>query len=184
MPRKKAEQATEVVATPAPAPQANSLTMEQIAAIVAAVSAANSGSTDAIARAMVEAINIAKPKEKKNAANRTINNPWTPKDGAKKLKLKRKAHQHGVLLDEALLTNEQIALFNKLRPGTFLNGSVRVVRRKDRGIDLDYPIKTASQRLRLVNQFGIRTIDELLERCIYEAENPVKEAVDADGDLL
>lgn len=141
-------------------------------------------STDALAEALVKAINLAKPKEKKTAANRVPNTPWTPKDGSPKLKLKRRVHQHGLLLDPDFLTNEQIALFNKLRPGLFLDGHVRVTRRKDRGVDISYPVKTAAQRLRLVNQFGIRSIDELLQRCITEAENPQKDPVDADGDYI
>ena len=51
---------------------------------------------------------------------------------------------------------------------------VKVVRRRDRGVDIDYPVKTASQRLKLVNQFGIRNFAELLQRCIDEGNNPTK----------
>lgn len=138
---------------------------------------------DTLADALVKAINIAKPMEKKTPFNRKVNTPWTPKDGSPKLKLKRATHQHGLLIDPEFLTNDEIALMNKLRPGLYYDGWVRIVRRKDRGIDIDYPVKTAAQRLRLVNQYGIRNLKELLEGCIQEAENPTKkDQVDADGD--
>jgi hypothetical protein len=140
---------------------------------------------DTLADALVKAINIAKPMEKKTAFNRKPNTPWTPKDGSPKLKLKRQTHQHGVLIDPDFITNEEIALLNKLRPGLYYDGWVKVIRRKDRGIDIDYPVKTAAQRLRLINQHGVRNFKELLEGCIREAENPVKkEQVDADGDFF
>jgi hypothetical protein len=137
-----------------------------------------------LAAAFAQAINIAKPMEKKTPFNRKINTPWTPTDGSPRLKLKRAVHQHGVLLDPEFLSNDEIALFNKLKPGLYLDGYVRVIRRKDRGISLDYPVKTAAQRLRLVNQFGVRNLQELLEKCVAEGLNPKKQdEVDADGDF-
>lgn len=122
-----------------------------------------------------EAIQKNRPVEKKNAGNRVPITPYTPKDGSPKLKLKRKMHQHGIPLDPELLTNDQIALFNKLKPGRFLDNWVLVSRRKDRGMDITYPVKTASQRMKLASQFGISGPDglnKLLQRCIEEAANP------------
>lgn len=133
-----------------------------------------------LASALVAAINAAKPVEKKNAFNRKVLTPWTPKDGSPKLKSKRKIYQHGLLVDPDKLDNEEIDLYNQIRPGTFLDGYVKVIRRRDKGIDIDYPVKTASQRLRLVNQFGIRNLKELLARCIEEAANPPKIIEDVD----
>lgn len=127
-----------------------------------------------LADALVQAINAAKPPEKKNPFNRKKGTPWTPKDGSAKLKLKRKMYQHGLLIDDEKIDNEEIALMNKVRPGLYLDGHVKVIRRRDRGIDIDYAVKTASQRLRLVNQFGIRNLKELLAQCIEEAANPKK----------
>lgn len=131
----------------------------------------------ALVAALVEAIKQTKPIEKKNAANRVARTSWTPKDGSPKLKLKRKMYQHGMAIDADMVTNEQITLLNALKPGRFLDGWVKVIRRRDKGIDIDYAIKTASQRLKLVNAFGIRNFDELLERCIEEASNPTKYAI-------
>jgi hypothetical protein len=130
--------------------------------------------TNQLVEALVAAMTVVKPVTKKTAVDRKPNTPWTPKDGSAKLKLRRKMHQHGMMIDPDLITNEEIELLNKLKTGSFLDGYVRVYRRRDKGIDIDYPIKTASQRLRLVNQFGIRNFKELLERCIAEAENPAK----------
>lgn len=134
-----------------------------------------------LAQALTAAMIAAKGPEKKTAVNRKVNNPWTPKDGSAKLKLKRKAHQHGILLDEDMMDNEEITLWNRLRPGVFLEGHVRVTKRRDQGINIDYPVKTASQRLKLVNMFGIRNLKELLARCIDERGNPKQyEVVDYD----
>lgn len=135
---------------------------------------------NALAEALVMAINAAKPVEKKNAANRKAITPWTPKDGSPKAKLKRKVFQHGLPADEEILSNDEINLFNKLRPGVFLDGNVKVIRRRDKGIDLDYAVKTASQRLKLVNQFGVRNLKDLLEMCVNEANNPKTRTEDSD----
>lgn len=138
--------------------------------------------TSQLAEALVQAINAAKPAEKKNPFNRKVQTPWTPKDGSKKLKLKRKTYHHGLLLDEDILSNDEIDRLNKIRPGRYCDGYVTVYRRKDRGIDIDYSVKTAAQRLRLVNQFGIRNLVELCERFIMEAAQPKKASFDEDGD--
>ena len=136
--------------------------------------------TSELAAALVQAINAAKPVEKKTFATRKPKTPWTPKDGSPKTKLKRNAFQHGMEIDEDKLSNDEIALFNKLRPGRFLDGLVTVTRRRDRGIDISYPVKTAAQRLKLVNLFGIRNLAELLAMCINEAQNPKPQAEDLD----
>jgi hypothetical protein len=131
----------------------------------------------ALVSALVQAIEATKPVQKKNASNRKIVTPWTPKDGSPKLKLKRKMFQHGLAIDPDMIYNEDIEALNQLKPGRFLDGWVSIVRRRDKGIDIVYPMKTASQRLKLVNQFGIRNFRELILRCVEEANNPVKYAV-------
>lgn len=136
--------------------------------------------TSELAAALVQAINLAKPVEKKTFATRKSKTPWTPKDGSAKIGLKRAAFQHGMEIDPDKLSNDEIALFNKLRPGRFLDGIVTVTRRRDRGIDVSYPVRTSSQRLKLVNQFGVRNLSELLTMCIDEAQNPKKQIEDID----
>jgi hypothetical protein len=126
----------------------------------------------ALVAALTMAIQSTKPVEKKNAINRKSGTPWDPTDGSKKIKLKRKVYQHGLEVDPDRETNETIGLMNELKPGVFCDGHVRVVRRRDKGVDIDYPIKTAAQRLKLVNGFGIKDFNDLLRRCIDEANNP------------
>lgn len=133
-----------------------------------------------LAQALIYAIESTRP-QKKHAFNRKVDTPWSPKDGSRKPKLKRNMYQHGLKLDEDLLSAEEIRLMNDLRPGVYLAGIVRVTRRKDRGIDISYPVKTASQRLKLVNQFGVRHLQDLLALCIEESKNPAKNTT-ADED--
>ncbi len=139
-------------------------------------------STSELAQALRDVFEAIKPAEKKNPFNRKVNTPWTPKDGGVKLKLKRKLYQHGLLVDEDKLTNEQIALANKIRPGTYCDGWIRVTRRRDKGIDIDYPIRSVQQRMKLSSVYGIRSFDELLQRIIEEAERPKRSEFDLSAD--
>lgn len=132
----------------------------------------SSVSTTALADALVQAINLTKPRAKKTVVNYDPQTPWSPPSGEVKHRLKRKAYQHGILLDDAKLTNEQIDLFNKLRPGVFGNGFFRVTRRRDKGIDLDYPFRTPAQRMRVSSEFGLRDVNEVLQFCIDESLRP------------
>jgi hypothetical protein len=95
-----------------------------------------------------------------------------PRDGTPKLKLKRKMFQHGLPADEDILSNKEIDLLNQVRPGVYMQGTVKINRRKDRGLDISWPCKTASQRLKLVNAYGVRNLEEVLARCIEEAKQP------------
>lgn len=131
--------------------------------------------------AFTGAIELTRPMQKKNILNRKKAGPWTPKDGSAKLKLRRTHYQHAIKMNEDQLFNEEIALLNKVRPGAYCDGNVKIILRKDRGIDIDYPVKTASQRLRLVNTYGITNLASLLQRCIDEAAKPTpKVEVDPD----
>lgn len=130
--------------------------------------------TSELAQALREVIEITRPMQKKTISNRVKGTPWSSKDGSPKLKLKRIMYQHSLKIDEDRVNNEEIALLNKIKPGSYCDGYVRVVRRKDRGIDIDYPVKTASQRLRLINDFGVVSFQSLLERLVAEAAQPKK----------
>jgi hypothetical protein len=132
---------------------------------------------EALANALTTAIQASKPPEKKTVFSRKEKTPWSPKEGEARLKLKRKLFQHGIAVDESFLTNEQIALANKVRPGSYCDGWINVFRRRDKGINIDYPVKTAAQRLRL-GSFGILSFDSLLERLIKEADAPKKSEFD------
>jgi hypothetical protein len=97
--------------------------------------------------------------------------------------MKRKFYQHGLPVEEKV-GNQTKELLNQLKPGHYCDGHVRVTLRKDRGIDISYPVRTASQRLRLVNTYGIRNFDELLQRIIDERNSPSKYRKPDDADLF
>lgn len=139
-------------------------------------------SQQALADAFVQAIERTKSPEKKTVFNRKKKTPWTPKEGEPRLKLRRKMYHHGIIIGERV-TNEDIDLLNKIKPGRYCDGWVSVNVRKDRGLDIDYAVRTNSQRLRLVNQYGIRSFTELLQRLVDEAKNPTKYRKPEDSDL-
>ena len=130
---------------------------------------------NALVSALIQAIQMTKPVEKKNAGTFKSRNAFQPKEGPR-AKLKRKSYQHGILLNRdngrELLSNEEIELFNKIRPGSYCDGDIKVTRRRDKGIDVDYKIRTASQRLNLINKHGLRSFKEILARIVEEGENP------------
>lgn len=134
------------------------------------------------AEAMAKVLDAAKPPTKKTIFTRKQNTPWTPKDGSPRLKLKRKIYQHGILLDQKFLSNPEIDAMNKLRPGSYCGGFIRVVRRRDKGLDIDYPIKSPAQRMRLPSTYGLRNITEVVQQCILEAAQPKRPEFDEFGD--
>lgn len=151
-------------------------------AVVESTPVAITAAQQALADAFVSAIERTKAPEKKTPFTRKQQTPWSPPPGVPRVKMKRKMFHHGIPLGENV-SNEEIELMNKVKPGVYCGGFVRVTLRKDRGIDIDYPVKTASQRLRLVNQFGVRSFAELLERIIDEKANPSKYRSPEDAGL-
>lgn len=137
----------------------------------------------ALADAFVNAIERTRPAEKQTVATRKRKTPWMPTDGSPRLKMKRVFYHHGIPISDRV-SNEEIELLNRLKPGIFCDGFVRVTLRKDRGIDIDYPVKTASQRLKLLNVYGVRSFAELLQRVIDERTNPAKYRKPEDADLF
>lgn len=165
------------------------LTPEEIQAILTARQRASNGEPSVavsdLAKALVEAINATKPPEKKTAYNRKRNSPYWPKDGSPKLRLKRRMYQHGQDLDDDLLHNSEVEKLNRIKPGKYCDGWVVVAKRKDGGIGIDYPIRTAAQRLKLVNLYGITKFEDLLDRILDEKANPFKyrKVEDMDDDV-
>lgn len=135
-----------------------------------------------LAEALITAIEATRPPVKKTVFSRKKGSPWDPKDGSKKPALKRKMFQHGIEIPIEQISPTEIELLNKVKPGIYCNGFVRVNKRKDRGLDIDYPVKTNSQRLRLINEFGIRSLSELCTRIMEESANPGAYKSDAEED--
>jgi hypothetical protein len=136
-----------------------------------------------MADAFVEAINRTKPPEKKTVFTKKRVTPWDPEGKQPEKQLKRKFYQHGIEI-RGKVTQEEVDLLNKLKPGRYCEGFVEVQLRKDRGINIEYPVKTNSQRLRLVNQFGVTKFADLLRRIVDEKENPQKYRRVEDEDLF
>jgi hypothetical protein len=177
MPRAKKPVEPVVPAPVAPPTDDLVLTPEEIIAIKAARVQALQPSTQPVgisemAQALITAIEATRPPTKKNPFNRKPGDPWQAKDGSKKLKFRRAMYQHGAELNPDQLFNEEIDLLNKIKPGIYCQGVVRVSRRKDRGYDISYPVRTAQQRLRLVNEFGITSLEDLCKRILAEMADP------------
>lgn len=149
--------------------------------------------TQELVQALVQAIQLTKPVEKKTFATRKSKSPWDPTDGSPKLKLKRKMYQHGIPIDPDFNDNATIDALNHLKVGRYLNDWVRVYKRKDQGIDIEYPIKTASHRMRLPSM-GITEqrdptgkliksgLQVFVERMIDESKQPKQELPPDDND--
>lgn len=133
-----------------------------------------------LAAALVQAIETTRPPQKKTVFNRIKRNPWAPKDGSPKImSFKRPMFHHGIPINPKTTTNENCKLLDKIKPGTYCNGHITVRKRKDNGYDIDYPVRTAAQRLKL-NQFGITSFESLLQRLIDERSDPKRYAQPED----
>jgi hypothetical protein len=164
------------------APEATAPEATPVSTATAGQSDARSEATKELAAALTQAILATKGPEKKTVATRKSGAPWMPKNGEPRAKMNRVFLQHGIEIDK--VTNEQIELLNKLRPGVFCEGVVTVRLTRDRALNIDYGISTSAQRLRLLNQFGIRNFTDLLERLVDESRNPTKYRRAADADLF
>jgi hypothetical protein len=133
----------------------------------------SSSSVEQLTKALADAINSTRPPDKITVANRKSKTPWSPPEGTPRSKFKRRFYHHGISLrDGENLSNVEIDLLNEIRPGRYMDGHVNVKQRKDRGVDIDYKVSTASDRLRLVNQYKITSFEDLLQRIVAEHANP------------
>lgn len=165
-----------------PATEAFELTPEEREAILAlrqkgpALASGNipmAGVQD-LAAALVMAIEQTRPPQKKNPFNRTKICKTCGKHPNTHVKLVRAWYQHGgIELDPKIFCNETIELLNKVKPGIYCKGIVRVTKRKDRSYDISWPVRTAAQRLRVMNEAG-NTFEAILQRCIDEHADPKK----------
>lgn len=144
--------------------------------------ASDAAAQQSLAQALITAIEATRPPVKKTVFNRKKGSPWDPKDGSPKPKLKRKMFQHGIEIMPEQVSSEEIDALNKVKPGIYCNGFLRVNKRKDRGLDIDYPVRSNAQRLRLINEFGIRSLTELCARIVDEQNNPTSYKSDVDDD--
>lgn len=126
-----------------------------------------------LANALIQAIEATRPPSKKTVSNRKRFASQPHLQGPK-LKLKRTIMQHGIEIDPVYETNEVIELLNKIKPGKYCQGHIHVIKRKDGAYDISYPVRTAAQRLKIVNQFHITDFKSLLNRLVDERNDPTK----------
>lgn len=167
MPRRKNTEKVDVTApgtSPAVTPQIE-LSPEEIQAVIEArkriaqpaisAPATDTEAQQSLANALIQAIEATRPPTKKTVFNRKKGTPWTPPDGVPKVKLNRVYMHHGIEIDPEKHTNAELEALNKVKPGVFCKGHIRVNKRRDGAYDIDYPIRTASQRMKLSSEFGI-----------------------------
>lgn len=135
----------------------------------------------AFAQAILSATEAVNGPKKKTILTRKSGSPWANKDGSAKPRLRRKMSQHGQAFIEDNLTAGEINALNRIKKaGSYINGFVTVKIRKDRGLDITYPMKTAAQRLKLMNDYGVTSIEQLANRIADEASQPKKDDDFAD----
>lgn len=136
-----------------------------------------------LAQALITAIETTRPPSKKTPFTRVKKNPYFPTDGSPRAALKRPVFQHGIELNTDHLYNKDIEGLNKVKPGAYCGGWIRVMKRRDGGLDISYPVRTVAQRLKLSN-FGITDFSKLVERLLDERANPAqyRRADDDDDD--
>jgi hypothetical protein len=124
-----------------------------------------------LAQALMLLMNQMRP-QKKTIADRVPGGPFAAPPGKVKLKLKRKMYLHNVPIDDEVLTNAEIEAFNQLRPGKYFNGLVDVSRRRDRGINIEWPFKGSANQMRLQSETRYTDLADLLGKMVAEGSKP------------
>ena len=164
--------------------EALTLTPDEIAAIKALRErpATSAGVTYSDMAALITAIQAGQPKQKIHAYQRKKICSACRKEHKHNTPLKRVWFQHGAFeLTKESFCNDTIELMNKVRPGVYCNGLVRVNKRRDRAYDITWPVATVAQRMRVINEAGT-TFENILLRCIAEHEDPKRFKGPDDGD--
>ena len=131
-----------------------------------------------LVNAFVQAINITKPREKVRPYQRKRICKECGQDHKDNTPLKRAWLQHGGfdMLREQFC-NSTIELLNRVKPGVYINGLVKVHKRKDRAYDITWPVRTQALRQRVMDEAAKRTglgnsLDAILQACIDEQRDP------------
>lgn len=117
----------------------------------------------------VQALADATPR-KVHYANHKPTSAFNP-TGNKKRKLGRKFYQNGFLLDINKLTDEEIALLNKLPAGRFMDGLVSVLevrKGQETAVNIVYDNSNQDKRFELKNYF--RNFREMLKIILDESQ--------------
>lgn len=103
--------------------------------------------------------------------------PFNP-TGNKKRKLTRRIYQNGYPVNIKKLFDEEIAMFNKIEPGRYMEGLVTIVKVQTGGntdLHVVYNNKSFDQRLALKSNF--RNLREMLSICLDEMKQRGKTVV-------
>lgn len=127
-----------------------------------------------LAQAIKAAVEETAPIKQVHISRYSAVTPFNPTGKKVRTKLNCNFTQNGARVNIARLTDEELELINKLKPGRFFERRVEVVERIENGerdIDIRYNNATNEQRMENKNLF--RNLRELLQGCV-DQQKPVK----------
>lgn len=201
-PLSKAASAPNVVLDLDPVEDVMAETVEQIEndeKLTAAIDAApkTMSSDDRIAAALEAMLSISKnlsAQEERREATRQLGvhevdpvSPWNPEGKRVRKTFRRNTFMHGIALNPNTHTEEDIELFNKLKPGRYLGRRVEVQRDAQGGINLTWAGKALDQRMQMYSEFP--TTNAMLkaivaERALKEEQRRLGRFEDDDDDVI
>lgn len=113
------------------------------------------------------------------------NSPWNPEGKRVRAKFSRPTFLHGIDLNSLTLFEEEIELFNQLKPGRYIDRKVEVRLTQDGSIDLSWPGAKNDARIEMYSRFP--TLASLLKAVIAERkakEDRRRRGVFDDSDSL
>lgn len=113
----------------------------------------SSFSNDAL-KALLDMATSMKAMVQENQANKQIPlkdikpvTPWNPEGKRSRLKPRGEIYQNGYLVNPLMMTEEDIELCNKLKPGRYLDRTVTVARQRDGSLYIEYASARTDQRM-------------------------------------
>lgn len=111
--------------------------------------------------------------------------PWNPEGKRDRVKLKRATSLQGITINPLTHTEEEIQLFNQLKPGRYIERRVQVRMTQDGAVDLSWPGAKIDQRIEMYSRFP--TLSALLRACVEERaakEERLRKGVFTDDDAI
>lgn len=119
--------------------------------------------------ATMKAIQANQPRRRLGSHEVVLNTPfWDGK--SPRSELKRPFYQNGSLINDHVLTNEEIELINQLKPGLYNKKRWEVRKEHDGGIGLYYSNKTLQQRFDIAGAAKGRGLAGILQDILLERE--------------
>lgn len=162
---------------PGQAPLARPATQDQMAQMMAAMLE--------IAKSLSSAEQRRESQRQLSITEIKPDSPWNPEGKRDRLKLSRATSLHGIALNPLTHSEEEIALFNKLKPGRYIERRVEVRMTQDGSIDLSWPGAKNDTRIEFYSRFP--TLVSLLQAVIAERtekEDRRRKGIFTDDDSL